>query len=1049
MKMFSAFDRNVLVVASLGATLALAGCNCSEGPGLSRLRAQIKVPDHLDFGEVPLGATSQLPVTVENKGNNVLHVCLENSTLPDCVMKTHIDPSGSPYTSTFDNPDMTMGQTWIVDKGLKRDFNMSFTPVNAGEADAKLIIAHDASNGPTTTITLTGKGVAPNLGIMPQMIDFGEVTVGQKKSVDLVITNMTQFAQPVTLGPIMEASQIFGTNNGMTDTPANMPLMVNAPGNGTNNGMLTIKVWYIPPDEGMHMNTLHVSYCPTCTLDIPLSGKGIKPAMQIMPASLDFGMVDIGSNATRMFTIKNVGNVNLTINQIGPDSATSTDFSAAPMMMTMLPAMIPPMGSMVVNAVYAPHSGGQKMGRIEVDSNAWDDPTTPQNESIGYVAVNASGTGAAITPVPASINFGTVPLNGPAVARNLILENSGTSPLMINSIMLNTPTPEVTIRMMPTLPAMVPAGGSIMASFAYLPTNAGMVSAHAIIGSSDRATPMLDVPMSGIGGTPNTCAISVAPSIMNFGLVERGHQATLPAQIHNGGMQPCNVTGLALSGAPQFTLAMPGNTMFTIPPGSTQRVDIKFLPDNYGTYHSLLKFNSDDPGQMMVQVPVDGSSAQTDLVVVPSSLDFGVVPAGGMCRSPNKTVTLYNTGASPITIMQVYLDPTTPTTFELTPYPTPTTIQPGASSVITLRYHPVNIGMETGVLFIQASVSMTPVAVPLSGDGENAPVVTDTFHQAASPEADILFVIDDSGSMSYPQTQLATNIMAFTSFATMQSIDYHIAVTTTDVEGPNSPYEDPLGPHANGGEQGAFVGNPKFITPQTANGQMTFSNTVNSFGTSGSALERGLEAAYLALSDPKINTVNAGFLRQEAALAVIVVSDDDDTRDDCGGDPINCMNPNPGGPNEVLVPGARPIDFYVNFFRNIKGFQNTTAFSFNAIVETTEQECMYPDGNQPEASGYRYMQVAMQTGGVVGSICSQTWNTTLNNIGLNSFGLRRQFPLSSAPVPATIAVSVNGSPAAAGSWSYDGNSNSVVFTAGSAPPAGATITVTYSVACGN
>ena len=42
---------------------------------------------------------------------------------------------------------------------------------------------------------------------------------------------------------------------------------------------------------------------------------------------------------------------------------------------------------------------------------------------------------------------------------------------------------------------------------------------------------------------------------------------------------------------------------------------------------------------------------------------------------------------------------------------------------------------------------------------------------------------------------------------------------------------------------------------------------LRSLGTSGSGTERGLEAAYLALSDPLINTTNAGFLRNDAALA--------------------------------------------------------------------------------------------------------------------------------------------------------------------------------------
>jgi hypothetical protein len=696
-----------------------------------------------------------------------------------------------------------------------------------------------------------------------------------------------------------------------------------------------------------------------------------------------------------------------------------------------------------------------KTGRLEIDSNAWDDPASPVKSSIAFIAVQGAGAGAAITALPMSINFGTVPIGGPAVSRNLVLQNSGTAPLNITGISFMPSSMEATMSMSPMLPTMVQPGGNVMATFSYLPTRAGMLTGHVTIMSNDRSNPTLTVPVLGIGGTPATCSISVTPAIINFGVVERGHQATLGAQVHNGGSQPCNVSNAQLMGAPQFSLGMGTSGTINIQPGATQPMQVKFLPDNYGMYHTVLSFTSDDPTQMTVTVPIDGSSAQTNLLVVPSSLDFGVVPA--TCHSPAKIVTLYNVGASPITVTSVYLDPTTPPSFVLTPYTTPTTIPAGGQSVITLHYNPSNIGRETGVLFIQHSASMAPVAVPLSGDGEVNAVVTDTFHQATTPQADILFVIDTSASMGWPQTQLGMNIQAFLRFAMQQNIDYHLAVTTTDDESSGMFLGEPCDGSLGGGcERGSFVtlpGQPAVITPQTPNGTQLFTNIVTGLGTSESSLERGLVAAQLALSDPLINTANRGFLRQDATLAVIIVSDDDDSRSDNanGGG----HGANPGGPSEVLCdrdpdqPCSNPpraVDFYVNFFRNIKGFQNQTAFSLSAVVEINENDCLYPNGNRAETAGWRYQQVAMQTGGQIESICGN-WGNALNNIGLNSFGLKRQFPLSSAPVPQTIAVSVNGNPVSMPAWSYDSSSNSVVFDQGSAPPAGATITVTYSVAC--
>jgi HYDIN/CFA65/VesB family protein/ASPM-SPD-2-Hydin domain-containing protein/centrosomal CEP192-like protein/flagellar associated PapD-like protein len=1000
--------------------MASGACQCSEGPGLAKLRAEIELmPASLDFGEVPLGATQELAVSVHNKGSDALHVCLMDTHIArECAEATRIDPMDAPFAFRFDDIDRNTN-AWIVEKGQTREFTVTFTPVMEGAAAATLILSHNAQGGPTTKITLSGKGVQPHLDFSTDMLDFGEVTVGTKKTLTVTLTNTTQFNQPVTIAPIVQPDVIFGTTmeNG-TDTAMGNMYQGMVPG----NGKLDLKVWYRPPDTKMDMNTLHLTYCasPLCAKDISVKGVGVKPLFQIMPATLDFGAIEIGSSSMLPFTIKNVGNVNLTVNQIGLTQGTSMEFS--PMPQGMLPAVLPPTMSLTVQVTFAPHMAGDHMGRVEVDTSAWDDPMTSSNESTGFVELSAKGSGASIAALPPSVNFGTVAIGSAPVSRNLIIENSGNAALTVTDIQLNSGTGEITMTNVPSLPAMLAGGASIQLSLQYAPTNAGLDMASVVVTSSDRGTPMLNVPVSGIGGIPTTCSISISPSQMTFGLVERGRTVTLPAEIRNAGMQPCNVMNVHLMGMPQFGIASGGDPMFTLPPGGVHRVDVTYTPDNYGMHNTLLEFQSDDPAQMMVQVPVSGASSPSALRVVPSTLDFGVVPA--TCRSPTLNVTLYNTGNDTVTINQVYLDPSTSAEFELQPYSTPQAIAAGGSSVINIRYHPANIGMDSGVLFIVSSISPAPIAVPLLGDGEVNTTVTDTFQQVMNPKVDVLFVVDDSGSMEWAQSSLASNLSAFVTQAQTQNADYHIAATTTDV----SP----------SGARGAFIGSPKFITNQTPNAVSTFANTVR-VGTNGDGDERGLEAAYLALSDPQINTTNAGFLRNDAALAVILVSDDDDSR-------IDDFFGNPGGPNATLDPGARTIDFYVNFFRNIKGFQNTSAFSFNAVVELAEDMCVNSNDNA-EAMGYRYMQVAMRTGGIAESICSQNWGQTLTNIGLGTFGLKKQFQLSSDPVPVTISVTVNGMQVQPPAWSYDMASNSVVFTANSAPPPSATITITYTVKC--
>ncbi|MCA9553849.1 MAG: choice-of-anchor D domain-containing protein [Myxococcales bacterium] len=1005
-------QRNLWVVAGAGLLLSAVGCNCDEGSPIRRLAPEIAVYDpagdrgvdltDLSFGEVPLGATKQLAVGVANPGTDKLVVCLKDNSSTKCTDVSRIQPDTAPFSVQFDNPDGD--GNWAVDDGADREFVVSFTPVEEGQVAASLILVHNATER-TTTINLNGNGVAPNVAFSTDTIDFGQVTVDQRKGVVLTLTNGTQFVQPITIGPMMQSAWTFGV---LDVYGAEVPVDGTYTSELAGNSSLDIVVFFRPPTEGPHMNTMMVQFCPTCTQPITLRGEGIKPLFELVPDLLDFGTVEEATQVSDAFRIRNIGNVPLTVFNVALEQGTTQEYSIAPQ--AAIPAVIDPQQEISVAVTYVGTSPGEDQGRVEVITNAWDDPNTMVNETTGYVSLRAVARGPEIDAFPPVVNFGTVAIESNA-ARTLAILNSGNAPLTISDIQFAPSTGELTISGIPAFPLVVQPGTSVDLSLSYHPTDAGQDTATVSVMSDDRDEPTLTVPVNGVGGVPTTCSVNVAPAQLTFGLVERGRVAQLPVEIRNAGAQPCTVSNIALNGAAEFSITSGNGANVTVQPGANHVVGIAYAPTAYGTHNTVLSFNSDDPGQTTVQVPVSGSSLQSDVLVIPSSLDFAVVPV--TCRSPVRDVIIYNTGNSVVTVTNVYLDPTTTPEFELTPLSTPYTLAAGAQVTVNVRYHPTDIGTDNGVLFIAHSAAPVPVAVPLSGEGRVNPTVTDVFSQLPTPQADVLFVVDNSCSMSEEQSNLGSNLTSFLAFAQSQGIDYQIAVTTTDV--------------TSSGEQGRFVerGGTRIITPQTANASQVFRTNVT-LGTNGSGTERGLEAAYLALSDPLINTWNAGFLRQDAALAVIFVSDETDQ-------------------------STRAVSFYENFLRNIKGFQNSAMFSASSVVGITNPRCTSVNGDADYAP--RYISIANNTGGVVESICAANWGQTLANIGLNSFGLRRQFTLSSRPVPVTIAVTVNGNAipntTAGGqvNWTYDSATNSVSFSAGSVPPAGSTISVTYAVAC--
>ena len=308
--------------------------------------------------------------------------------------------------------------------------------------------------------------------------------------------------------------------------------------------------------------------------------------------------------------------------------------------------------------------------------------------------------------------------------------------------------------------------------------------------------------------------------------------------------------------------------------------------------------------------------------------------------------------------------------------------------------------------------------VPLSGAGDAAGLNLDTFHQDPNPAADILVTVDDSCSMAPYQGALASNFAAFIQYATQVNVDYRIAVTTTD--------DRP------GGEQGRFVtglNHPeKILTPSTPNVAQKFSAKV-AVGTSGNGNESGLSPSLKALTAPLTLTDNAGFLRQDANLGVLIVTD---APDQSGG----------------------TAAYYVSSFLSIKGARKANQFSLSAVAgfNPNPPSTCPPYDTAPDDGKYR--DIVSATRGVQEEICTQDWASSLQRLGKNLFGYRSSFFLTSRPDPLQpMQVSLDGVdiPAVdaqgATAWTYDPVTNSLTLQPLYVPEPGQTLQVHYVASC--
>ena len=140
------------------------------------------------------------------------------------------------------------------------------------------------------------------------------------------------------------------------------------------------------------------------------------------------------------------------------------------------------------------------------------------------------------------------------------------------------------------------------------------------------------------------------------------------------------------------------------------------------------------------------------------------------------------------------------------------------------------------------------------------------------------------------------------------------------------------------------------------------------------------------------------------------------------------------------------LDFYIDFFKSLKGFANDNMFHAHAIVGDKGNGCDGPGGKA--AAGNRYIDVALATGGKFHSICDSNWAQKLKDIGDTAFGLKVQFFLTRPAIENTIKVTV-ANKACTNGWKYDEPSNSVIFDeAGNCmPKEGEKIEIYYEVIC--
>lgn len=301
--------------------------------------------------------------------------------------------------------------------------------------------------------------------------------------------------------------------------------------------------------------------------------------------------------------------------------------------------------------------------------------------------------------------------------------------------------------------------------------------------------------------------------------------------------------------------------------------------------------------------------------------------------------------------------------------------------------------VSLGALLIPAlvgcsEVSFTPSQDLTSKDLEVPPpdstdkTISETFlfdRSNTKKYVDVLFIIDNSGSMLAEQEKLGQRLNSF--ITSLDEVDWQIGITTTDAS--NGTF----------GIKGSLVNldstSQKILKPTLSNYESLFMNSVvrnESIDCQTTAVcptnnEQALLAAIMAMD--KRNSTNAGFFRDNADLAVVILTDEDEMS---------------SGPPEATKPQQ-----VVDHFKSIWGTSKNLSV-YGIVVQPGDRDCYDSQYLTAGTYGYHVTELALITGGVTGSICDTDYSHNLSKIGENVNQLLNYVVLTHEPESGVLNV---------------------------------------------
>ncbi len=235
----------------------------------------------------------------------------------------------------------------------------------------------------------------------------------------------------------------------------------------------------------------------------------------------------------------------------------------------------------------------------------------------------------------------------------------------------------------------------------------------------------------GVQVRPNTGApiadIDVDPNPEHdYGDVLVGTTASQTFTVRNFGGANLQVSGATLMGgqAGEFSITN-GGAPFTVAPGATHNVDLRFAPTSGGPKSTTLQLTTDDPDEGSIDVALSGNAlVAPEIDVVPAANNYGVIWLG---QNSSHTFTVRNIGSADLQVTTSSLVGGDAGEFGITSGGGAFTLTPGSTHNIDVRFVPTSVGPKAAALRLASNDdNEATFDVSLSGSGITPPDVAST-----------------------------------------------------------------------------------------------------------------------------------------------------------------------------------------------------------------------------------------------------------------------------------------------------------------------------------